>query len=141
VRELDLFVTVRNLDAQGNNVDCIGTGGDPAPVTKGWLRASHRKLDTERSLPYRPYHSHDEVQLLTPGQIVSLDVEILPTSMVFETGHRLALDLEAHDGFGSTPFLHNDPIDRNPAALAGTNTIYTGANRASFLLLPVIPNE
>jgi hypothetical protein len=25
--------------------------------------------------------------------------------MVFEAGHRLALDLEAHDGVGSIPFL------------------------------------
>ena len=36
-------------------------------------------------------------------------------------GHRLVLDLEAHDGLGSIPFLHTDPLDRDPAMLAGTN--------------------
>src|SRR5579884_1972694 len=73
--ELDLFVTIRNLDALGNEVSCVGSTGETAPVAKGWLRASHRKLDLLRSLPYRPYHSHDEVQPLTPGEIVPLDVE------------------------------------------------------------------
>ena len=38
-------------------------------VTKGWLRASHRKLDPAKSLPYRPYHAHDERWWLKPGEI------------------------------------------------------------------------
>jgi hypothetical protein len=42
---------------------------------------------------------------------------------------------------GSGMFLHNDPDDRNPAKLTGTNTIYTSPDHASFLLLPIIPNE
>ena len=36
----------------------VGQHGQPVPVAKGWLRASHRKLDPEKSLPYRPYHEH-----------------------------------------------------------------------------------
>ena len=131
---------MRNLDQEGKEVNGISTIGESAPVAKGWLRASHRKLDTEKSLPYRPYHSHDEVQPLTPGEVVPLDVEIWPTSMVFEAGHRLVLDLEAHDGVGSIPFLHTDPLDRDPDMLAGTNTIYSSQERPSFLVLPVIPH-
>ena len=76
-----------------------------------------------------------------PGEVVPLDVEIWPTSMVFEADHRLVLDLEAHDGVGSVPFLHTDTIDRDPAVLTGTNTIYSSGERPSFLLLPVIPHE
>ncbi len=34
------------------------------------------------SEPYRPYHTHDEKQPLTPGEVVELDVEIWPTSIV-----------------------------------------------------------
>ncbi len=139
--DMDLFVTIRNMDPQGNEVVCIGTTGGPAPVARGWLRASQRKLDPERSLPYRPYHSHDEVQRLSPDDIVPLDVEIWPTSMVFEAGSRLLLDLEAHDGFGSIPFLHTDPTDRDPVVLAGTNAIHAGGRLASFLLLPFIPGK
>ena len=137
--ELDLFVTLRNIDQQGNDVNGTGTSGGEVPVTRGWLRASHRKLDRSKTKDYQPYHSHDEIQPLIPGEVVALDVEIWPTGMVFEAGHKFALDLEAHDGVGAVPFLHNDPDDRNPLSLTGTNTIYTGVERASYLLLPIIP--
>lgn len=140
-RELDLFVTIRNLDQEGKEVSGINSVGGLAPVAKGWLRASHRKLDPQRSLPYRPYHSHDEVQPLTPGEVVPLDVEIWPTSMVFEVGHRLALDLEAHDGVGSIPFFHTDLFDRDSVVLSGTNTIHSSQEGPSFLLLPIIPKS
>jgi hypothetical protein len=43
-------------------------------IGQGWLRASHRKLDKKLSLPFRPYHSHDEKQPLKPDQIYELDI-------------------------------------------------------------------
>jgi predicted acyl esterase len=139
--EMDLFVTIRNLDPGGDEVACVGSNNEPVPLTKGWLRVSHRKLDPERSSEYRPYHLHDEIEPLIPGEIVPVDVELWPTSMVFEAGHRLALDIEAHDGVGPGLFRHDDPDDRHPSLLAGINTIYTGTGRLSYLLLPVIPRK
>lgn len=139
--EMDLFVTISNLDAGGNDVACVGSNNELVPVTKGWLRVSHRKLDQERSSEYRPYHCHDEIQRLAPEEVVPVDIEIWPTSMVFEAGHRLALDIEAHDGVGPGLFRHDDPDDRHPSLLAGINTIYTGTGRLSYLLLPVIPRK
>ena len=63
---------------------------DPhTPIAQGWLRASHRKLDRTLTLPYRPYHTHDEKQPLTPGATVELDIEIWPTSIVVPAGYRL----------------------------------------------------
>ena len=42
---------------------------DPhTPIAQGWLRASHRKLDPKLTLPYRPYHTHDEKQPLDAGR-------------------------------------------------------------------------
>src|SRR5439155_1218557 len=61
------------------------------------LRASHRKLDAELSTPYRPYHSHDEVKKLKPGEPVELDIELWPTSIVVPAGHRLALTVRGKD--------------------------------------------
>ena len=56
-----IIPTIRNIDPDGKDVCEVGQHGQPVPcVTKGWLRASHRKLDKEKSLPYRPYHAHDE---------------------------------------------------------------------------------
>src|SRR6202044_1369102 len=88
--DADLFLTLRVLDPDGADVSFV-TALDPAGVIgTGWLRASHRALDPERSLPYRPYHPHESAQPLTPGEVVPLDVEIWPTSVVISAGYRLA---------------------------------------------------
>ena len=46
---------------------------DPhTPLAQGWLRVSHRKLDKKLTLPYRPYHTHDEEQKLKKGEVVEV---------------------------------------------------------------------
>jgi predicted acyl esterase len=132
--DMDLFLTLRNFDSDGNEVLETGQQGTPVPVAKGWLRVSHRELDPELSLPYRPYHKHRHRQFLKPGEIVKVEVEIWPTSMVFRKGHRIRLDIQPRDGVGSQSYMHYH-ADYN----IGTNTIYAGGERESYLLLPVIP--
>ena len=71
---------------------------DPhTPIAQGWLRASHRKLDPAISTEYRPYHTHDERQPLQPGEVVPLDIELWPTSIVVPAGHRIALTVRGRD--------------------------------------------
>ena len=136
--DMDIFATIRNIDPDGKDVCEMGQQADfIACVTKGWLRASHRKLDLALSLPYRPYHAHDEHQWLKPGEIVECRVEIWPTSMVFRKGHKLRLDISPIDGVGSLYFSHFH-ADYNQGA---ANTIYSGAEKESYLLLPVIPPQ
>ncbi|MGH2939605.1 MAG: CocE/NonD family hydrolase C-terminal non-catalytic domain-containing protein [Solirubrobacterales bacterium] len=73
----------------GEDVTFVTTLDPKGVPTFGYLRASHRKLDVEKSLTYRPYHPHDEVQPLVPGEVVELDVEIWPTSLLIPlTGSR-----------------------------------------------------
>jgi putative CocE/NonD family hydrolase len=132
--DMDLFLTLRNIDPAGNDVLEIGQQGQPVPVAKGWLRVSHRELDRELSLPYRPYHKHLRRQWLKPNEIVQVQVEIWPTSMVFKRGHRIRLDIQPRDGIGSAPYTHYH-ADYN----VGENTIYSGGDRESFLLVPIIP--
>jgi putative CocE/NonD family hydrolase len=132
--DMDIFATIRNVGPDGQDVFERGQQGQPVPVAKGWLRASHRRLDPELTLPYRPYHSHTQRDPLTPGEPVRVEVEIWPTSMVFAQGHRIRLDIEPRDGIGSAPYTHY-AADYN----TGTNTVLTGGERASYLLLPVIP--
>ncbi|HET9405140.1 MAG TPA: CocE/NonD family hydrolase [Burkholderiales bacterium] len=134
--DTDLFATLRNIDPGGKDVCEVGQMHEPMPcVTKGWLRASHRKLDPAKSLPYRPYHAHDERLWLKPGEAVECQVEIWPTSMVFRKGHKLRLDVSPADGVGTQHFTHFH-ADYNQGA---ETTIHSGGNRASYLLLPVIP--
>jgi predicted acyl esterase len=132
--DMDLFLTLRNFDGAGNEIMETGQQGTPVPVAKGWLRVSHRELDPELTLSYRPYHKHQRRLFLKPGEIVKVDVEIWPTSMVFKKGHRIRLDVQPRDGIGSQGYPHYH-ADYN----TGTNTIYAGGERESFLLLPVIP--
>lgn len=134
--DMDIMVTLRNIDVDGKDVCEVGQQGQSVPaVTKGWLRASHRKLDPARSLPYRPFHAHNERQWLKPGEIVECQVEIWPTCMVFKKGHRIRLDIQSRDGAGSQMYGHYH-ADYN---LGAENTIYSGGDKPSYLLLPVIP--
>ena len=134
--DMDLFLTLRHFDANGAEILETGQQGSPVPVAKGWLRVSHRELDPELTRTYRPYHKHTRRQYLALGEIVQVEVEIWPTSMVFAKGHLLRLDIQPRDGVGSQGYLHYH-ADYN----TGTNTIYSGGDKPSYLLLPVIPRK
>ena len=135
--DADLFATIRNIGPDGKDVWEIGQQGatDLVPIAKGWLRASHRKLDPERSLPHRPYHAHDERLWLEPGAPVECHVEIWPTSMVFAKGHRMRLDVQPRDGVGASVYRHYH-ADYN---IGAQNTVHAGGDKPSYLMLPVIP--
>lgn len=137
--DMDIFATIRNIDPAGKDVWEEGQqgGADHVPVAKGWLRASHRKLDPEKSLPYRPYHVHNERQWLKPGEVVECHVEIWPTCMVFKKGHRIRLDIQPRDGVGSSVYRHYH-ADYN---IGAQNTVYAGGDKVSYLLLPIIPTK
>jgi predicted acyl esterase len=155
--DADIFAVVRIFDPQGGEVTFQGAIDPHTPMAQGWLRASHRRLDEELSLPYRPYHTHDRVELLTPGEIYELDIEIWPTSVVIPAGHRLGLSIRGNDYVyagdlgeaslstfknrltGCGPFLHDDPLDRPMEIFGNAVTIHTGPDHKSALLAPVIP--
>ncbi|MBM3217161.1 MAG: CocE/NonD family hydrolase [Candidatus Rokubacteria bacterium] len=154
--DADLFLVVRVFTPDMKEVTFQGALDPHTPVAQGWLRASHRKLDPALSKPYRPYHTHDEIQPLKPGTIYELDVEIWPACIVVPPGHRIGLTVRGRDyefpggpstGLGTLgavftgvgPFKHDDPRDR-PADVFGKRvTLHCGPSRPSRLLLPVIP--
>jgi predicted acyl esterase len=155
--DADLFLVLRVLDPEGKEAVFIGSNDPRVPVGLGWLRASHRKLDLQRSLPYRPWHTHDEERLLTPGEPVEADIEIWPTSIVVPSGYRIALTVRGkdyeYDGSdaglanapypmkGVGPFTHADPDDRPAAIFDCRNTLHFRPGMMPYLLLPVIPRS
>jgi predicted acyl esterase len=156
--DADLFLVVRVFDTNGDEVVFQGALDPNTPIAQGWLRLSHRKLDAARSLPHRPYHTHDEVQPLTPGRVYEVDVEILPSSIVVPAGYRVTLTVRGKDyeyggqldefartfhyaGRGCGPFIHTNPDDRPADVFGGRVTIHTGGAYGSHLLLPVIPER
>ncbi len=96
-KDADLFVTVQAFSPEGQEVYFQGTVDPKTPLAQGWLRASHRKLDAEQSTPWRPYHTHDDKQPLTPGRMYELDVEIWPQCIVLPEGFRLAVNIAGQD--------------------------------------------
>jgi predicted acyl esterase len=154
--DADIFVVLRIFASDGKEIVFQGAIDPHTPISQGWLRASHRKRDTTLSTPYRPYHTHDEQQPLRPGEIVELDVEIWPTSMVVPAGYRIGLTVRGRDyeyqgasggrlaNFknelrGCGPFLHDDPHDRPAEILGSKTTLHIGGDPSSYLLLAIIP--
>ena len=133
--DMDVMVTLRNIDPDGNEVFELGQQGQPVVLTKGWLRASHRKLDLQKSLPYRPYHAHNERLWLEPGVPVECQIEIISTCIVLKKGHQLRVDIHAQDSAGSGNFTHFH-ADYNEEAI---HTFYAGGAMNSYILLPIIP--
>jgi len=156
--DVDLFLVVRVFAPDLKEVTFQGALDAHTPIAQGWLRCSHRKLDPKLTLPYRPYHTHDEEQKLTPGRVYEVDVEVWPTCVVVPKGFRLALSVRGTDYVypgepgagvetlgkvwtGVGPFTHNDPRDRPPSVFGGVVTLHAGPQRPAHLLLPVIPEK
>ena len=153
--DADLFLVLRVFAPDGKEVVFQGALDPHAPIGQGWLRASHRKLDPKLGTEYRPYHTHDVVEPLKPGEVYELDIEIWPTCIVVPAGYRIALTVRGKDyeyaGEGERittfvnvmkgcgPFLHDDPKDRPPEIFGGKVTLYAGGDQAAYVLLPVIP--
>jgi uncharacterized protein len=131
--DLDLFVVLRKFDAKGKEVFFCGYNGyEKDAVAKGWLRVSHRALDREKSRPSRPYHTHSKLEKIAAGEIVPVEIEILPSSTWFETGTRLELVVLGTDGAKYPAFRHKNTVNR------GTHSIHCGGRYDSYLLVPLI---
>ena len=156
--DTDLFLIVRLFSPDMKEIVFQGTLDPNTPIANGWLRASHRKLDIDKSMPWQPYHTHDEKQLLIPDKVYELDIEIWPTCIVIPPGYRLALSVRGKDYVyscatnhrlsnmkntftGVGPFLHNDAIDRPESVFNRKVTLYSGPDHQSSLLLPIIPSK
>jgi uncharacterized protein len=153
--DADLFLVLRVFDPTSKEVTFHGSNDPRTPIGMGWLRASHRKLNRARSKPYRPYHTHDEVQTLVPGEPVELDIEIWPTSIVVPVGFRFGLAVRGKDYrsdgpplaipnvkytlTGVGPFLHDRTEDRPLAIFANRHTLHFESGCMPYVLLPIIP--
>jgi predicted acyl esterase len=106
-----LFAGVRKR-RNGRTVGFEGSYGFPAAmVTVGWLKASHRHLDPERSRPGVPWHDHSAstVAPLRPGEKVAVDIELLPSATRFRAGDELELVVQGRWFFPRNPLTGQFP--------------------------------
>lgn len=135
--EADLFVAVEKFDSDNARVTFpFQSMFHDGPVALGWLRASHRELDDERSTPMQPWHTHARSLPLQPGQPTLVDIEIWPSSTLFRAGEKLAVRVKGSEFYtypGVPAVIHHQELKN-----LGRHTILTGGDHASRLLVPVI---
>lgn len=160
--DLDIFAALYKEDANGkrlhhitlNNPDSRKwvesmeeNGKLPATLSYtgpvGRLRVSRRALDLELSTPTEPLLSHKSEELVSPGEIVPVDLTLWPTSMLLHPGERLVIEIAGHVAGPLAPKY--PPLPGSELSLKtrnhGQHCIYTGGQFDSYLTLPVIPQS
>jgi hypothetical protein len=123
--DADIFLVLHVFDPQGNEIVFSGAQHPRTPISQGWLRASHRALDRERS-----------------GYRIGLSVR--GTDYDYGETALAAANLAVHTASkekkrGPGAFMHDDLRDRPPEIYGGTVTLHTGGSCESYVPLPVIP--
>ncbi len=106
-------------------------GSVAAPLTQGWLRASHRSEDETLTTTLRPFHRHDEPTKVEPGEVYELRVALLPMSCRVHAGERLRLEVSN----GDSP-IREGRLFQWYGLKVGSDTYYHAPSRHSRLVLP-----
>jgi len=133
--DLDLFVAVQKLDADGNWLPWYAMG-KPHPGAPARLRVSLRELDEERTTEYRPYQTLNNPQKLAPGEIVPVDIDVWPSSRFWHAGEQISLVVMGY----YERFDWYEPFDYSTVN-KGRHVIYTGGKYDSYLQVPYQPRE
>ena len=115
----------------------IAPDGNERLLTRGWLRGSQRRLDTETSRPWQPYHAHTSRDALRPEEVTEFDVEIRPYGILLQPGYRLALRLKCADEERPQHDLQWIGQGHLHRPAPSTITIHHSPEFPSQLLLPV----
>jgi len=84
--------------------------------------------------------SLEHAQLMQPGEVSPFTIEMYPTSLVFQKGHRIRLDISSSNfpRFDVNPNT-GEPLNGNRRWAIAVNTAYHDAQHPSHILLPIIP--
>ncbi len=146
--DMDLFVLVQKLDPYGTPLSAF-TIPNHSPMahditdhgatilrykgSDGRLRVSARHLDGTLSTDEVPAHTFDRVEQLTDGEIVEVDIDLLPVGLVFHAGEHLRFVINARNLLGTMMPGIREYVGAN----TGQHVIHTGGEHASYLQLPV----
>ncbi|MFN7928605.1 MAG: CocE/NonD family hydrolase [Blastocatellia bacterium] len=125
---LELYVSSSALDTDfvAKLVD-VAPNGLALNLTDGVLRARYR-------------NSMEKAELMKPGEVYKLTINLWSTANVFLAGHKLRLEIASANfpRFDRNPNTGENPEQATSFSKA-TNVIYHDQRRASALLLPFIP--
>jgi putative CocE/NonD family hydrolase len=128
--------TTANDTALIVKIDDVSPDGSWRPVSKGWLRASHREVDQAKSRPGRPFHPHLRAEPLESGKVYEFEIEIWPLCRSFQKDHRLRLRVASSDSL-----VHDAGNTHTHVEVPMRITVHHSKGYPSHLLLPLIPPE
>lgn len=132
--DADFIVKLADQMPQSSEDRKAGLQPASVNVSKGWMRASHRQKDEQRSTKHRPFYTHTSPQPIVPGDIYKLDIEVMPCAYVFKAGHRIRLEIANMDSpLTDAIFTHQYLYYK-----VGTDTIHHSAKYPSRIHLPLI---
>jgi len=134
-RDTDFFIKLSDQFPQTPEDRAKGLNPFADLITRGWLRASHRALDPERSTEMVPYQTHANPQPLNPGEVTKFEISLEPMAYLLKAGHRLRLEIVNGDSpISEQLWGHYYRPDK-----IGRDTIHHDAAHPSELVLPVMP--
>ncbi|MEU4659347.1 CocE/NonD family hydrolase [Streptomyces sp. NPDC023723] len=146
--DMELFLLLQKLDAHGTPLQQFTVPNHSARVhdvtergasilrykgSDGRLRVSMRHLDETLSTADVPAHSFDRVEKLAQGDVVDVEIDLLPIGLTFHPGEQLRLVVSGRSLLGTMMPGNREYVSANK----GQHVIHTGGDRASYLQLPI----
>ena len=121
----DTDFTAKLIDVHPPSPDL--PGGMDMNLEDGILRARFRD-------------SLEHPELMQPGRVYALTINLYPTSNLFAKGHRIRLDISSSNfpRFDLNPNT-GEALNANRRLAVATNTIYHDRDHPSQVILPIIP--
>jgi predicted acyl esterase len=132
--DMDVFVKLSEQMPQSPEERAKTVNPAAVPVTKGWLRASHRALEPAKSTAMEPYHGHERPEPIEPGKVYRLDISLEPMAYRFAQGNRIRLEIVNGDSVVTDVLWTHYYL---PSKI-GADTIHHSAEYPSTLTLPVM---
>ncbi|MCF7553683.1 CocE/NonD family hydrolase [Pseudonocardia sp. WMMC193] len=145
--DMDLFVLLQKLDAHGTPLAQFTVPNQAAAIhdateyggsilryrgSDGRLRVSLRHLDDDLSTDEVPAHTFDRIEPLSAGDVVAVEIDLLPVGLVFHPGEQLRFIISGRSLLGT--MMPGMPEYTSPNV--GTHIVHTGGDHASYLQLP-----
>jgi predicted acyl esterase len=135
---LDLYASTTDTDLLVfASVFAVRTDGGEEELSRGWLRASQREPDEERSRPFEPRYRHAGREPLTPGETYRLRIPIGPIGRPLTPGERLGVRIKAADDEPRPDPLRATGYGHVSRQTSARITIHHSPERPSSLLVPV----
>lgn len=150
--DMDVYICIKKLSKDGKPMLNLNIPWDNLPVKTiaeipekertevilyvgaiGMLRASHREIDTSKSMHENwPYHPHEKEEKITPGTVVRLEIGIWAMGTEYEAGESIEVEIS-----GKYPGIAN--FGTNAHGLnKGKHIVHCGGEHASHVVLPFV---